>query len=179
MTCADCHFGSRYSFSSGTPPWNGPSLGRSRKSPESVARPKSGASRRCPRHPQIPCGTCLERAMIAELPTASRDTQLDFTIPAKDAAVLAKRGNHAIAPGKVNVDRCAVRPHIRECRCRGRACHAGRIPAAHGSDQAAVRRGQVGGNPVAIEPVGGGKQAAAEGKPLLLWEMDGHPLGCV
>jgi hypothetical protein len=23
------------------------------------------------------------------------------------------------------------------------------------------------------------KQAAAEGKPLLLWEMDGHPLGCV
>jgi hypothetical protein len=23
------------------------------------------------------------------------------------------------------------------------------------------------------------KQAAAEGKPILLWEMDGHPLGCV
>jgi hypothetical protein len=23
------------------------------------------------------------------------------------------------------------------------------------------------------------KQAAAQGKPLLLWEMDGHPLGCV
>lgn len=22
------------------------------------------------------------------------------------------------------------------------------------------------------------KQAAAQGKPLLLWEMDGHPLGC-
>ena len=22
------------------------------------------------------------------------------------------------------------------------------------------------------------KQAAAEGKPILLWEMDGHPLGC-
>jgi hypothetical protein len=21
-------------------------------------------------------------------------------------------------------------------------------------------------------------QAAAEGKPILLWEMDGHPLGC-
>ncbi len=23
------------------------------------------------------------------------------------------------------------------------------------------------------------KRAAAEGKPILLWEMDGHPLGCV
>jgi hypothetical protein len=23
------------------------------------------------------------------------------------------------------------------------------------------------------------QQAAAEGKPILLWEMDGHPLGCV
>ncbi len=23
------------------------------------------------------------------------------------------------------------------------------------------------------------KQAAAEGKPILLWEMDGNPLGCV
>jgi hypothetical protein len=23
------------------------------------------------------------------------------------------------------------------------------------------------------------KKAAAQGKPLLLWEMDGHPLGCV
>lgn len=23
------------------------------------------------------------------------------------------------------------------------------------------------------------KQAAADGKPILLWEMDGHPLGCV
>jgi hypothetical protein len=23
------------------------------------------------------------------------------------------------------------------------------------------------------------KQAAREGKPILLWEMDGHPLGCV
>jgi len=23
------------------------------------------------------------------------------------------------------------------------------------------------------------KQAASQGKPLLLWEMDGHPLGCV
>ena len=23
------------------------------------------------------------------------------------------------------------------------------------------------------------KQASAEGKPILLWEMDGHPLGCV
>jgi hypothetical protein len=23
------------------------------------------------------------------------------------------------------------------------------------------------------------RQAAAEGKPILLWEMDGHPLGCV
>src|SRR5688572_14838351 len=23
------------------------------------------------------------------------------------------------------------------------------------------------------------KEAAAAGKPLLLWEMDGHPLGCV
>ena len=23
------------------------------------------------------------------------------------------------------------------------------------------------------------KQAAAEGKPILLWEMDGHPLSCV
>ena len=23
------------------------------------------------------------------------------------------------------------------------------------------------------------KRAAAEGKPLLLWEMDGHPMGCV
>ena len=23
------------------------------------------------------------------------------------------------------------------------------------------------------------KQAAAQGKPILLWEMDGHPLGCV
>jgi hypothetical protein len=22
------------------------------------------------------------------------------------------------------------------------------------------------------------KQAAVEGKPILLWEMDGHPLGC-
>jgi hypothetical protein len=22
------------------------------------------------------------------------------------------------------------------------------------------------------------KKAAAEGKPILLWEMDGHPLGC-
>lgn len=22
------------------------------------------------------------------------------------------------------------------------------------------------------------KQAAREGKPILLWEMDGHPLGC-
>jgi len=22
------------------------------------------------------------------------------------------------------------------------------------------------------------KQAAKEGKPILLWEMDGHPLGC-
>lgn len=22
------------------------------------------------------------------------------------------------------------------------------------------------------------KQAAAQGKPILLWEMDGHPLGC-
>jgi hypothetical protein len=22
------------------------------------------------------------------------------------------------------------------------------------------------------------QQAAAEGKPILLWEMDGHPLGC-
>jgi len=22
------------------------------------------------------------------------------------------------------------------------------------------------------------RQAAAQGKPLLLWEMDGHPLGC-
>jgi hypothetical protein len=22
------------------------------------------------------------------------------------------------------------------------------------------------------------KQAAAKGKPILLWEMDGHPLGC-
>ncbi len=22
-------------------------------------------------------------------------------------------------------------------------------------------------------------KAAAEGKPILLWEMDGHPLGCV
>jgi hypothetical protein len=22
------------------------------------------------------------------------------------------------------------------------------------------------------------KRAAAEGKPILLWEMDGHPLGC-
>jgi hypothetical protein len=22
------------------------------------------------------------------------------------------------------------------------------------------------------------EQAAAEGKPILLWEMDGHPLGC-
>jgi hypothetical protein len=22
-------------------------------------------------------------------------------------------------------------------------------------------------------------RAAAEGKPILLWEMDGHPLGCV
>jgi hypothetical protein len=22
------------------------------------------------------------------------------------------------------------------------------------------------------------RQAAAEGKPILLWEMDGHPLGC-
>jgi len=23
------------------------------------------------------------------------------------------------------------------------------------------------------------KEAAAAGKPILLWEMDGHPLGCV
>ena len=23
------------------------------------------------------------------------------------------------------------------------------------------------------------QQAAREGKPILLWEMDGHPLGCV
>ena len=23
------------------------------------------------------------------------------------------------------------------------------------------------------------ERAAAEGKPILLWEMDGHPLGCV
>ena len=23
------------------------------------------------------------------------------------------------------------------------------------------------------------KQAARDGKPILLWEMDGHPLGCV
>ena len=23
------------------------------------------------------------------------------------------------------------------------------------------------------------QQAAKEGKPILLWEMDGHPLGCV
>jgi hypothetical protein len=23
------------------------------------------------------------------------------------------------------------------------------------------------------------KQAAAQGKPILVWEMDGHPLGCV
>ncbi|MCI0685509.1 MAG: hypothetical protein L0Y71_25690 [Gemmataceae bacterium] len=23
------------------------------------------------------------------------------------------------------------------------------------------------------------RQAAREGKPILLWEMDGHPLGCV
>jgi len=23
------------------------------------------------------------------------------------------------------------------------------------------------------------QQAAAEGKPIFLWEMDGHPLGCV
>ena len=23
------------------------------------------------------------------------------------------------------------------------------------------------------------EQAAREGKPILLWEMDGHPLGCV
>ncbi len=23
------------------------------------------------------------------------------------------------------------------------------------------------------------QQAAQEGKPILLWEMDGHPLGCV
>ncbi len=23
------------------------------------------------------------------------------------------------------------------------------------------------------------KQAATQGKPILLWEMDGHPLGCV
>jgi hypothetical protein len=23
------------------------------------------------------------------------------------------------------------------------------------------------------------RKAAAEGKPILLWEMDGHPLGCV
>ena len=23
------------------------------------------------------------------------------------------------------------------------------------------------------------RRAAAEGKPILLWEMDGHPLGCV
>jgi hypothetical protein len=23
------------------------------------------------------------------------------------------------------------------------------------------------------------QRAAAEGKPILLWEMDGHPLGCV
>lgn len=23
------------------------------------------------------------------------------------------------------------------------------------------------------------KRAAAQGKPILLWEMDGHPLGCV
>lgn len=23
------------------------------------------------------------------------------------------------------------------------------------------------------------KEAAAEGKPILLWEMDGHPLSCV
>ena len=23
------------------------------------------------------------------------------------------------------------------------------------------------------------KQAAAQGKPILLWEMDGHPLSCV
>ncbi len=23
------------------------------------------------------------------------------------------------------------------------------------------------------------KVAAKEGKPILLWEMDGHPLGCV
>lgn len=23
------------------------------------------------------------------------------------------------------------------------------------------------------------KTAAAQGKPILLWEMDGHPLGCV
>lgn len=23
------------------------------------------------------------------------------------------------------------------------------------------------------------KEAAAKGKPILLWEMDGHPLGCV
>src|SRR4051812_33219775 len=23
------------------------------------------------------------------------------------------------------------------------------------------------------------KKAAAEGKPIVLWEMDGHPLGCV
>lgn len=23
------------------------------------------------------------------------------------------------------------------------------------------------------------QQAAAQGKPILLWEMDGHPLGCV
>ena len=23
------------------------------------------------------------------------------------------------------------------------------------------------------------KKAAADGKPILLWEMDGHPLGCV
>jgi len=23
------------------------------------------------------------------------------------------------------------------------------------------------------------QNAAAEGKPILLWEMDGHPLGCV
>ena len=23
------------------------------------------------------------------------------------------------------------------------------------------------------------QKAAAEGKPILLWEMDGHPLGCV
>jgi hypothetical protein len=22
------------------------------------------------------------------------------------------------------------------------------------------------------------RKAAAEGKPILLWEMDGHPLGC-